>query len=75
MSNYPPGVTGREPEITGDWPCPVCGSRTAFCLCAPCPGCGNKPVECSCPDNLDDQTVGMFDTSMGCVRGGMDNAT
>lgn len=21
---YPPGVSGNEPEITGDWPCPVC---------------------------------------------------
>ena len=20
MSNYPPGVTGNEPEITGEWP-------------------------------------------------------
>lgn len=21
-SNYPPGVTGNEPELTGEWPCP-----------------------------------------------------
>jgi hypothetical protein len=25
LSNYPPGVTGREPEITGDYPCGFCG--------------------------------------------------
>jgi hypothetical protein len=25
MSNYPPGVTGNEPQITGEWPCQVCG--------------------------------------------------
>jgi DnaJ-class molecular chaperone len=25
MSNYPPGVTGNEPQITGEWPCDMCG--------------------------------------------------
>mgnify|MGYP001252619288 CR=1 FL=1 len=24
MSNYPPGVTGNEPPITGEWPCDNC---------------------------------------------------
>jgi hypothetical protein len=24
MNNYPPGVTGREPHLTGEWPCPSC---------------------------------------------------
>jgi hypothetical protein len=24
VSNYPPGVTGSEPQITGEWPCRVC---------------------------------------------------
>ena len=23
--DYPPGVTGREPQITGEWPCTNCG--------------------------------------------------
>ncbi len=26
-SNYPPGVTGNEPELTGEWPCDECGGR------------------------------------------------
>ena len=25
--NYPPGVTGNEPEITGEWPCQECGGE------------------------------------------------
>ena len=25
-SNYPPGVTGNEPELTGEWPCAHCGA-------------------------------------------------
>ncbi len=25
LSNYPPGVTGNEPELTGEWPCVECG--------------------------------------------------
>lgn len=25
MSNYPPGVTGNEPQITGEYPCDLCG--------------------------------------------------
>lgn len=24
-SNLPPGVTGSEPELTGEWPCLECG--------------------------------------------------
>lgn len=24
--NYPPGVTGNEPQITGEWPCENCGA-------------------------------------------------
>ena len=23
--DYPPGVTGNEPEISGEWPCAGCG--------------------------------------------------
>lgn len=26
LSNYPPGVTGREPQLTGEWPCAACGT-------------------------------------------------
>ncbi len=25
--NYPPGVTGNEPELTGEWPCGFCGGE------------------------------------------------
>lgn len=24
--NYPPGVTGNEPQLTGEWPCENCGA-------------------------------------------------
>lgn len=27
MDNYPPGVTGNEPQITGEWPCTICDGR------------------------------------------------
>ena len=27
LSNYPPGVSGNEPQITGEWPCSSCGAR------------------------------------------------
>jgi RNA polymerase subunit RPABC4/transcription elongation factor Spt4 len=26
LSNYPPGVTGNEPQITGEYPCADCGA-------------------------------------------------
>ena len=41
--SYPPGVTGREPEITGEWgPCECCGCDPADCLCPECPVCGEQ---------------------------------
>lgn len=27
MSNYPPGVSGNEPQITGEWPCDECDGK------------------------------------------------
>jgi DnaJ-class molecular chaperone len=30
MSNYPPGVTGNEPQITGEWPCDECDGMGYF---------------------------------------------
>ena len=31
--NYPPGVSGNEPQITGEWPCTQCegGEECAYC--------------------------------------------
>lgn len=37
MSNYPPGVSGNEPQITGEWPCRNCGATLPEE--APCPEC------------------------------------
>jgi hypothetical protein len=46
MSNYPPGVTGMEPQITGDWPCRVCGgSGMKFTECWWCLNGGTEPEE------------------------------
>lgn len=37
MSNYPPGVTGNEPQISGEWPC--------YCDRDPdCPLCGGSGI-------------------------------
>lgn len=46
--DFPPGVTGSEPEITGDWPCSVCGFRKAACYCPKCTKCSEKPNDCLC---------------------------
>lgn len=51
MSNYPPGVTGNEPQITGEWPCRVCGGEGGFrdedgaVSCFWCKGHGIEPEE------------------------------
>lgn len=29
-SNYPPGVSGNEPHITGEWPCDECMGEGGF---------------------------------------------
>lgn len=54
MSNYPPGVTGNEPQITGEWPCDVCGGygydedEDGKHACPACRGTGIIPE-----DNID----------------------
>lgn len=52
LSNLPPGVTGREPEITGDWPCEDCFGMGGECdedgrviRCERCDGSGLEPDE------------------------------
>lgn len=39
--SYPPGVTGNEPEITGDWDwiCECCNEHSDDCECPECPVC------------------------------------
>lgn len=38
--SYPPGVTGREPELSDCGPCECCGHEVDDCICPPCPVCG-----------------------------------
>lgn len=38
--DYPPGVTGNEPQITGIYPCVECGRPLAED--DPCPSCGGE---------------------------------
>lgn len=48
MSNYPPGVTGNEPQITGEWPCLLCdgeGGNPEDGSCPHCKGTGLEPEE------------------------------
>jgi len=51
MSNYPPGVTGNEPEITGEWPCSECDGvghdedEDGKHSCPWCRGSGIEPEE------------------------------
>jgi hypothetical protein len=52
MSNYPPGVSGNEPQITGEWPCEECyGERGEqdedgrVLTCPRCRGTGIEPEE------------------------------
>ena len=53
LSNYPPGVSGNEPEITGMWPCGECdgegGERDedGVQTCPRCEGSGIEPEEFS----------------------------
>lgn len=48
---YPPGVTGNEPQITGEWPCRVCGGAGGWkdeeggVACYWCKGTGIEPEE------------------------------
>lgn len=50
--NYPPGVSGNEPQITGIWPCVSCGGERGernedggFDACPHCNGAGVEPEE------------------------------
>jgi len=49
--NYPPGVTGFEPQITGEWPCGECGGRgydedeDGKHACGHCEGSGLEPED------------------------------
>ncbi len=49
--NYPPGVTGFEPELTGEWPCGECGGKgydedeDGKHACGRCDGSGLEPEE------------------------------
>jgi hypothetical protein len=66
LSNYPPGVSGNEPQITGEWPCENCGATLPEE--ADCPECG-KPMEVL--DIKDDpefpsRYVWKCNTPMGC---------
>lgn len=51
LSNYPPGVTGNEPQITGEWPCDLCGGcgyeedENGKNSCALCGGTGIHPED------------------------------
>ncbi len=72
MSNYPPGVSGNEPEITGEWPCPSCegagGERDedgAGVSCWFCSGSGIAPEEAPpCPDCGEKDTVFVADCEL-----------
>lgn len=49
-SNYPPGVTGNEPQITGEWPCIECDGYMEHdedgpVLCPRCKGSGIEPED------------------------------
>jgi len=51
MSNYPPGVTGNEPELTGEWPCVDCDGQgcdedeDGKHSCPRCHGSGIEPED------------------------------
>lgn len=51
---YPPGVSGNEPQITGDWPCIACGGSGGSKEdgnCWMCNGTGIHPEEAPrCPE-------------------------
>ena len=41
---YPPGVSGNEPELTGEWPCYECGGSGGE-RDDPCPCCSATGIE------------------------------
>lgn len=57
MSSYPPGVSGNEPHMTGDYPCSSCGGtggdrdEDGFNACFMCGGSCIHPEEApACPE-------------------------
>jgi DnaJ-class molecular chaperone len=51
LSNYPPGVSGNEPQITGEYPCAHCGATLPEeAECEMCDGEG--VVEGAGPDRV-----------------------
>ena len=80
LSNYPPGVTGNEPEITGEWPCTYCGGtgyeedEDGKHACPLCHGSGIHPE-----DAIDLRSVRiilekMFNTeALGSIQFGEEN--
>jgi hypothetical protein len=59
MNNYPPGVTGNEPQITGEWPCEDCLGAGYFedgdgpDSCLSCDGSGIIPEDAWGPKELE----------------------
>ena len=50
-ANYPPGVTGNEPEITGPGPddCQKCHrDKFRYCECERCDACDELASDCEC---------------------------
>ncbi len=75
MSNYPPGVTGNEPQITGEWPCPQCGGaggdfdEDGGHSCWFCAGTGIAPEEApECPEcgSRETEFAGPYDEWIEC---------
>lgn len=61
MNNYPPGVTGMEPEISGVWPCDGCSRQIHSDTCCRHTRCDTDaapfaPDHCSscCPHDTED---------------------
>lgn len=52
--DYPPGVTGNEPQITGEWPCQECDGQgydedeDGKHACPRCKGSGVEPEDAPC---------------------------
>lgn len=67
MSNYPPGVTGNEPEITGEYPCTSCGGAGGWMedtgpdICPLCKGIGIFPEDAYMLDDLKKEIKKLFE--------------
>ena len=55
FSNYPPGVTGHEPHISGEWPCEGCNRHVEALWNGKCHNCAEdydivlNAIEDRCP--------------------------